>query len=603
MKFTKLFSALLLVLTLAFVFSSCGNEPPKPPEPNNPNENQTIKYTITWLDETGKEIKKTEVESGSVPKNDYSVTDTAEWDYTFLGWSSSANGEVLTSIPEATQHASYYAVVSKTKCKYTVSFTTNGAPAITSQSIEYGGTATQPQTPEYEGHEFLGWYKDSAFTTAVDWTAPITQNTTYYAAWKEEIEVVAMLEALLAGYSVNPYSYLPETMLPTYSANLISSSVVITDYSDFVQISDITSHGFGEQWNMIIENIEQSAVFFNVLSVIEGLSTASVTAFNNYIDQNPQSAASYTFNEGIYSVSINYDDGILTYAIDYTADIPALGTQTVQIALFMEVENGEKTVRVQLGDANALKYTVGQSSYEFAIKYLGTRRAYFSLERDDYGNVSGHIYEFLGVKSAQIKSCADFYITDSYVTAVGNKADGMIGFTGTISETYSRSNGRLIGCEVNETLSLINFDTLWFDLDTFSGIESIKYVENGDDSYFCLNNSSKKWTPMNVGTFNPSRRFDIEFRTQYFYSYNSATEKYEKITAKVPMMFIQEGNYDTVIADIEAKNDITLTHTVSAVHLAQILSDYDTYIPVFITNKEAMTSDSVVTFIGNKITH
>ncbi len=605
MKFTKILSTVFLLLMLAFVFCACGNEPPEPPESNNPNQNQdpTVKYTITWFDESGNEIKKTEVASGSVPENTYSVTDTAEWDYTFAGWSLTANGEVLTAIPKATQNASYYAVVNKAKCKYTVNFVTNGGSSVANQSVDYGTTATQPEAPTYEGHIFLGWYTSDTLTTAVDWSAPITANTTYYAAWKESVDIVALLRSLLEGYSMNPYSYLPETMLPTYSANLISGSEVITDYSDFVSVSDITSHGFGEQWNMIIENVEQSAVFFNVLSVVETLSTASVTAFNNYIDQNPQSTASYTFSEGIYSVSINHDDGILTYVIDYTADIPAFGSQTIQIALTMNVSSGERIVRVQIGDANALKYTFTESSYEFAIKYLGTRRAYFSLQKDLNDNVSGHIYEFLGVESAQIKSSADFYITDNYVTAVGNKADGMIGFDGYISETYSKTTGRLIGYEVNETLSLVNFDTLWFDLDTFSGINSIKYVEDGKNSCFYLNNSSEKWSPMNVSTINRSRRFDIEFRTQYFYSYDSANEKYEKISVQVPMLFIQEGNYDTMPADIKTQNDITVSHTVSATHLAKILSDYDTYIPIFITNKDSMTSDTLVAFIGDKITH
>ena len=141
----------------------------------------------------------------------------------------------------------------------------------------------------------------------------------------------------------------------------------------------------------------------------------------------------------------------------------------------MDAESGEKTVRIQLGDANALAYTVKENSYEFAIKYLGVRRAMFSVSEDADGKVSGKIYEYLTVSSAEIASAAEFYITDNYVSVVGNKASGMLGFSGCISELYDADSGKMIGYEVQETLSSIVYNTLWFNLDRISGITDIKY--------------------------------------------------------------------------------------------------------------------------------
>ena len=599
----KLLFSIIVTLLIVFSLTACNGEtPPTPPaEPD-------VEYTVTWIDESGKEIKKTSVKENEKPSNQYSVNDTAEWDYTFVGWSATQNGEVLTELPKATADATYYAIVTKEKVKYTVTFQTNGGSQVAAQSVEYGSLAVLPQEPTYDGHRFMGWCSDPALTTSVDWNAAIKGNVTYYASWNECVDILALLRSLLSGYSLNPYSYIPETMRPTYSANLISSSDAISDYSDFVNISAIPSHGFGEQWNMILKNIQESTTFFNVLSAVEAVSASSVTIFNNYLDNNTSDTANHTFKDGIYNVTIKFDGNLMLYVLDYTATLPVLGEQSVQIALSMELDSAEKSVRIQLGDANALRYTIKENSYEFAIKYLGVRRAYFSVARDANDNVTGHIYEILTASGVELKSAADFYITEDYVTAVGNKADGMLGFTGYISETYDKSNGRLIGYEVQETLSAITYNTVWLDLDLFSGLQSIKYQEAVGDTpaKFFINGSSAPFATKNVGGIGLkmlSRRFDIEFRTQYFYSYNSDTEEYTEIKLSVPMLFIQEENYETFEDDFESTNNVAVELNVNNTDFNKMLSDYDTYIEPFIASKEAITSETIVNFIGTMITH
>lgn len=597
----KLFVSIILTLLLMLSITACGGNGDTPPEKDK-------EYTITWIDEKGNEIKKTAVKENTVPSNTYSVNDTAEWDYTFDGWSETSGGEVLNTLPAADKDATYYAIVSKTKVKYTVTFQTNGGSQVASQSVEYGSYAVLPETPTYEGYKFIGWCTDEALTTAVDFNAEIKTNVTYYASWNELVNMSELLKSLLSGYSLNPYSYIPEAMRPGYSANLISEGDIVSDYSNFVNVSAISSHGFGEQWNMVIKNIQESMIFFNVLSVVESISAVSVSAFNNYLDNNTADTANHTFNEGIYTVTIKFDGNIMTYVVDYTANLPILNEQTVQIALSMNLETSEKTARIQLGEANALKYTVTENSYEFAIKYLGVRRAYFSIEKDNNENVTGHIYEILTVSDVEIKSAADFYITDNYVTAVGNKADALIGFTGYISETYNKTNGKLLGYEVQETLSSITYNTIWLDLDMFDGLESIKYQAAVDDTpaKFFVNGSNTSWAAKKVGGLDLktlSRRFDIEFKTQYFYSYDSEAEKYVEWKVSVPMLFIQEENYDTFIDDVQSTNGISLEIIISTPDFEKILLDYDTKIEPFIATKENITSETIVDFIGSKITH
>lgn len=593
---------LFLLLAVFMTFTACKGNDDETHEPStNPEK---TKYTITWVDENGNTLSSEQVEEGSTPKYSYTKSDTDEWDYTFIGWSASTDGDVLNEIPRATQNSTYYAKVSAVKQQYTVTFNSMGGSTVQSQTVEYGAKITPPENPTYEGHKFMAWSTSDTEVVSVDFNLPITGNVEYFAVWNETIDIKGMLSALLSGYELNPYSYIPESMRADFSSNLVTDTDIITDYSISQSVSDI-HYGFGEQWHMVLDNLEQTKIFFNVLSIVETVSAVSITSFNNYFDANPQDTAHHEFSSGIYNVTIDFNGEILYYALDFTADIPVFGNQTVQIVLSMSIETGEKTVRIQLGDANALKYTMLENSYTFAIKYLGLRRAMFNISRDDDGNVSGNIYEYLTASSVEIASAADFYVTEDYVSVVGNKADGMVGFTGYINELYCVDDGRLIGYEVQETLSKLVYNTLWFNLEDIAGISSVRHSIVKDKDVFFINGSNDKWEAKKVGGISGkmlSRRFDIEFRTQYVYSYDAIEGKYVEHKISVPMIFVQEENLDTLAADIKATNDVTIAINVSNADIGKMLDDYDVLIPEFIAHKETVTIDAIIAYIGNKIT-
>lgn len=609
----KTVALILLVMSLILAFTACGkknkDDVTENPGTNDPKPEPVVTYTVSWLDENGQILTTQTVNEGTVPAYTYNVQDTAEWDYTFNGWAATAGGEVLSEIPAATANATYHALVSAVKQVYTVSFNTLGGSEIASQSVEYGNKATQPEDPTFDGHRFVGWSTSQNEVIEADFEQAITGNTVYFAVWNETVDIKVLLSALLSSYELNPYEYLPEAMRLDYSANLVDAEDIVTDYSSFVNISDI-SYGFGEQWYMVLTNIDQSMVFFNALTVVESLSASSITAFNNYFDKNPQDTAHYEFENGEYNITIKYDGEIIYYVVEYTANIPVIGEVTAQIALAMVEETGEKSVRIQLGDANALAYTVRENSYDFAIKYLGVRRAMFSVARDEYGNVSGKIYEHLTVSSLETSNAADFYITEDYVSVVGNKADGLLGFSNTICELYDVNTGKMLGYEVNEVAEkfgvTVNFDTLWFTLDMVDRINSIKYVAATDSSAAKLyvNGLSKEWASKTVGGLNFSRRYDIEFRTQYVTSYDPATQEYTVHQIQVPMLFVQEDYYETLADDIKSENkNVTGVEVgISDADLEQLLYDYENLVPVFNENKEIFTVELILAYIGEKIT-
>jgi uncharacterized repeat protein (TIGR02543 family) len=66
---------------------------------------------------------------------------------------------------------------------YTVSFTSNGGSAVTSQSVTENTTATAPVAPTKTACTFAGWYSDAGLTAAFNFTTAITADTALYAKW------------------------------------------------------------------------------------------------------------------------------------------------------------------------------------------------------------------------------------------------------------------------------------------------------------------------------------------------------------------------------------------------------------------------------------
>ena len=425
----------------------------------------------------------------------------------------------------------------------------------------------------------------------------------------DKVAVMGYLSELLSSYNANPYSYIPEAMLPTAESRLVESDSIVIDYSGNVRVSDIPSMGMGEQWNMIATNLAQSQTFYTVLGAIDSVASTSIVVFNNYIDQNPEATAHHSFKEGIYSVTIKCDKDTIYYVLEYETTLPVLGTQAIQIALSMDLDTKVKTVRAQIGDANALTYTVSENQYSFAIKYLGVRRAYFEIKENADGSKEGKIYEFISAAGVADISCsaAEFYITDKYVTAIGNKADGMLAFSGYICELYDVESGEMLAYEVKETLSAIEYNTLWFNMKDIDGINSIKYVPETDDNdaMFCINGTNVAWETKKVGILGGvkagSRRFDIEFRTQYYFYYDAEEEAYVSVGVSVPMFFVQEEMFNDLEKDVKSTNGIEIEVAAESATLSKLMADYDTLVPIFIQHKDNFSSDDIIAIIGEKV--
>jgi uncharacterized repeat protein (TIGR02543 family) len=563
-------------------------------------------YEITWKDNLGV-IAVEIVNEGTIPSRTYSVTDTDEWDYTFIGWSLEQDGDVIEMSP-VTEDITYYAVVTQKKRNYTITFNSKEGSSIDPITLPYGSSVDEPSKPIREGYHFVGWTTDQAGLQAVTWPLTLTSDITLYANWNEKIDILGFLQALIDDYKMDATNLIPKTLLSGEDHVLMGS----ISYDSFVNVSSIPKNGFGEQWQMVLDNLNQTNNFNTALTAVELIASTTITLFNNYLDSNPGNTASYEFLSGIYQVYISFEDGVLEYIIEYTANLPLFGEQTVQIVLTYDTNVNEKIGRIQIGDANAIKYVMGEEYFQFGIRYLGVRRAYVEMITQEDGSVKGYILENLEIPLLGTStSAAQFSFNDEYLTVVGNKASGLIGFTSTINELYSVETGAMLGYEIRETLSGVVYNTLWFNLYDTTGISNIKKIDkdpaplNGNQDQIYINNQGSIFQAPNYGGLTLkalSRRLDIEMRTQYFYVYNVELDSYEVVEHEIPMLFVQEEHFNTLASDIKNANPSITSFSLNIAQqdINKIMSDYDTLIDVFVSFKETLSSDDILEFIGSK---
>ena len=142
-------------------------------------------YTITWKNEDGTVIDTTTVEFGEVPTHDDATKqNTAEFTYTFTGWT--------PSVVAVTGDATYTAAFSSVKNSYTITWKNDDGAVIDTITVEYGKVpthddATKQNTAEFT-YNFTGWTPSVvAVTGDATYTATFSSvKNSYTITWKNE---------------------------------------------------------------------------------------------------------------------------------------------------------------------------------------------------------------------------------------------------------------------------------------------------------------------------------------------------------------------------------------------------------------------------------
>ena len=451
-----------------------------------------------------------------------------------------------------------------------------------------------------------------------------SEDPRYLPPLSERVDIKGYLQDLVADLDQDPYSFIPDGMRPE-NATKVSEAEVTYDFTTFNNVSNIKYGGYGEQWHMVIENINQSEKFYKVTTLGSEVITASNVLVYAFLDDYYDGTVSKTFSsDARFTAKLEFNGSNLTYSIQFISgvSIPLFGSVTPQIDMEYEIGSHTKTFRIQLGENNALKFESTPDSYTFALEYgieTVSRKAYFNISKDENEKVEGHVYEYVQYKDKDlVPACADFYIDEDYASVVGNKASGMPGFTGYINELYLTEQGKLLGYEVRETFTKwgisATYHTLWFNLNNITGINSVKAIPTGEVSTglgadnpheIYLNGSASIFEP----TYNKklgvktSRKYDVEMRKQFFYE-TKADELIEH-EVDLPMMFIQADhdsytNFCDFHDDMNNNSGISNANVnLSSTYLNKIQEDYASLIDIFIAHKEDITTASIVSYIGS----
>lgn len=143
--------------------------------------NESIKFTVKYrLSGTGEDAW-----TDTVPRTagtyDVKITRAADGDINPFACEI-PEGLVLTKKRSSSSGA--------TTQTYTAQFDTNGGSAVGKVKTDKNGKIERPADPTKEGYIFVGWYSDSKLTKPFDFSAELTANSTLYAKWKENNEII-----------------------------------------------------------------------------------------------------------------------------------------------------------------------------------------------------------------------------------------------------------------------------------------------------------------------------------------------------------------------------------------------------------------------------
>ena len=195
--------AMILVLCLVFslALTACGGDTPKPTEPTQGKDpTQGAEKTVTGIEVTkqptkteyyvgeefsaaGGEIKVTYSDNSTETK---SMTDS---EVTVSEVNTTINDDSLSAKKTVTVRfggKSARFEVTVAHMIFTVQFDLGYEGATGEElSVKKDSKVERPADPTRENYNFENWYADASLTTAFDFNAPITADTTIYAKWLE----------------------------------------------------------------------------------------------------------------------------------------------------------------------------------------------------------------------------------------------------------------------------------------------------------------------------------------------------------------------------------------------------------------------------------
>ena len=565
-KFIAVFLCLLLA-SMSFLLAACGEE-----EEDSGNDPSLLVFTgMTLNDATftyDGEAHSLEV-SGDIP-------DGTDVSYANNGQTDAGTYEVTATLTNSAYNSlTLSATLTIEKATYVNVYMNDDSVLYDGEahSLEVSGDIPDGTTITYLNNDQT---EAGEYTVAAALENPnyedmtLTATLLIYTVSDVVTDVVLKAEEVLANVfeEPDPWGFLPETLWESnmaYSAQPASG----TDFEEFVSVSSMGTQLIGEQLDVLYDGLDAADTAIQYASVVFDAATAITELYQTYINDNPDDCSLFESSIEIAGVTFS-----LTVETDGSDVYLYAGNDSLSIEL--QTDSSDDATYSNIGRVNitsgiALKYAMGTDALkigvEFTVAGVGVIQQ-LEFARAEDGTVIGSLYAFYGTESVNIDTSALLYFDDDYTVVVSDNRESDDLAIDAYVEVYDTQTGKLIGGEVAETVSLVDYDTYWFNLYDVDGIDTVKATEWGEDDDSSLNanavylNGSEtalETKLMDVSlSYNvlksTSRRYDVEMKNV---SYIVGTEEdgYEKVSTEIPMLFVQAEYLDTFSDDVSAKND------------------------------------------------
>ena len=483
-----------------------------------------------------------------------------------------------------------------------------GITAVSEQSIKEDGEIHVPEyigeLPDgvnvkyiFDGAELDGIAEPGKYSVEIVFSGSNYNEFSLNVNYEIKLSLSVMADKLVNAFGAVPdvWSFFPESFSPDGRATKSSIS-----YDSFVNISEIPANGMGKQLNMVYSLLSKTETALSYVNTVYASMNTIKTLYSNYLDGSPENYKEFSAEAGAFAFSISMDD-------EYYEIFASVGP--VAVKLFSNTNNESYGAHIKLNSTTSLKYSVSGKSLTVAMDIMDSVSMLIEFDEAENGNVTGVIYENIVVAGKQLTATSALIeVGEEYTVIIGTKGDFIPTSDSRNCEIYDNETGTLVGTEVREDVDGIIYNTYWFPLISLNGVNTIKKIDemngtNADTIY--INGSSDTLHTKLVGILGGkkalSRRFDIEFKTMYFFIQNSETGEYESVSMEIPMLFIQVEYFDNFADDFKSANKSALgsnnvSLNVKTTDINAINYGYNVLLPEFDILKSLITHQDIIDF-------
>ena len=442
-------------------------------------------------------------------------------------------------------------------------------------------------------------------------TATFTGKNYRTATMRAQLRIVdlaSFAQGVMDSFGSVPdvWEFLPESFKLDADRATELAATQLDFTAGFVDVTRISDKAIGKQLDVVYGTIiTMQSLMGHVNTVYNALSTIG-NLYQSFINNNLDGYKSFTGSTSIAGVSLSF-----RVEVSDEEYILCAGISAVKIELRSAPQTGAYWGRVEAGSVGSLKFEAGENNLIIAIDIAGHARTMMQFVCDDNGAVTGYLYESLDAVVKEFGTTA--LLTwdgspDGTVCVAGENGDFFPGAKGRVVEMYSAETGKYIAGKVKEDIGA-SYDTYWFPIQQVHGVDSVKAVKKsglgsigvGNAHEIYVNSRGTVFTPKSVGGIGldiASRRFDIEMKKVYYYTYDAEEESFTKVSCEIPMLFVQEDYLTSFTEDVQDENPgLTLSVETSPGEIALLDGYYETQLIAYDAIKELVTPDMVVGFI------